>query len=180
MAAVRVKTAPATSERRKRICYWGFEDRRVFAEIAAANISSELGQHFLDGKLTIPGLVPLPVPGQSPAAGGISSETVRAALESPLSHLHIDGEGRLLIPTYEELSNNSPVDVTDELLSFLDAQRIEFPRPANATQAVPAATTSGEAGGRGDREATQGRRGVVGSAARRRARGGGDAGRRGG
>ena len=149
VAAVRVKTAPETSERRKRICYWGFEDRRVFAEIAAANISSELGQHFLDGKLTIPGLVPLPVPGQSPAAGGISSETVRAALESPLSHLHIDGEGRLLIPTYEELSNNSPVDVTDELLSFLDAQRIEFPRPANATPAVPAAGGGGGGAGGG-------------------------------
>ena len=108
VAALRVKVPPEASERRKRGCDYGFEDRKVFGEIGKANVATAIGQVFLDGKLNIPGLVPVPAPANGPASGGISSGAILAALgDKPLNQLQIDGEGRLLIPIVEELTNNA-------------------------------------------------------------------------
>ena len=80
VATVRVKVSPEACERRKRVCYYGSEDRKVFGEIGKANIFTTLGQAFIDGQLSIPGLVPIPAPADGPAPGGLSSEAILAAL----------------------------------------------------------------------------------------------------
>ena len=104
----------------------------MFGDIGKANVATAIGQAYLDGKLSIPGLMPIPAPADGLASGGISSEAILAALgDKPLSQLQIDGEGRLLIPAMEELKNNPPVELTTELLNYLDAQRAEFPRPTD-------------------------------------------------
>ena len=150
VATVRVKVSPEASEKQKRVCYFGSEERRVFAEIAKANIGTEIGQSFVEGKLSIPGLVPLPVPRDTPASGGMSSETILAALGNrPLQQLQIDREGRLLIPTEEELNNNPPVEMTDDILDFFANQRLEFPRPAVATPATGGEQGAGQGTGGG-------------------------------
>ena len=105
----------------------------MFGDIGKANVATTIGQVYLDGKLSIPGFAPIPAPADGPASGGVSSEAILAALgvDKPLNHLQIDGEGRLLIPTAEELKNNPPVELTSDLLNYLAAQRAEFSRPAD-------------------------------------------------
>ena len=152
-AATRVKVSPEAKENQKRVCYWGTEERRVFAEIAKGNIFTEVGEKFVDGTLDIPGLLPLPAPASanpSSASGdGLTSEAILAALGSPLSQLQIDANGTLLIPTIDELKANCPAELTDEILNHTETLRTEFPRPAVAQPVVaqPGVPAPGGGGG---------------------------------
>ena len=54
---------------------WGYEDKRVFADIARANINTAFGSLYLEGRLVISGLTPVPDPGPPPAASGAPNKT---------------------------------------------------------------------------------------------------------
>ena len=51
-----------------RLCYWGNEDKRVFADIARANINIVFGRLHLEGRLVISGLTPVPDIGPPPSS----------------------------------------------------------------------------------------------------------------
>ena len=148
VATLRAKVSPEASERRKRVCYYGSEDRKVFGEIGKANVATAIGQAYLDGKLSIPGLVPIPAPAGGPASGGISSEAILAALgHKPLCQLQIDGEGHLLIPTAEEFKNNPPCGVDKRIVKLLGCPtcRVSTPR-GPSPRAVSQAQSDPESG----------------------------------
>ena len=72
-AALDAKTSAEAVDAGVQVCYWGIEDRRLFAEVARANICTKLGQAFLENKLVIEGLTPVHALASSPTASGIAA-----------------------------------------------------------------------------------------------------------
>jgi hypothetical protein len=135
-AAVLTKVAPETIARGVRVCYWGFEDRRTFAEVCRANIRTTVGEQFISGALQVPGhqVITAPVP-----RGNIAAATIRIHLKEPLKHLSIATDGSLLIPSLDEIAANPPIEMTEDVRQLLGKLRVEFPRttPTPTTMTLP-------------------------------------------
>ena len=98
IAALRVKVSQVAKEAGVRVLYWGSEDRRVFAEVARANLRTAVGASFLARELVVPGLEPV-APPPPKTATGVSKEVVERALAQPLTQLSLADDGTLIIPT---------------------------------------------------------------------------------
>ena len=70
VAAMHARCSHEARDANARLCNWGYEDKRVFAEIARANINTAFGKLYLEGRLVISGLTPVQDPGLPPAALG--------------------------------------------------------------------------------------------------------------
>lgn len=125
IAALRVKVSQIAKEAGVRVFYWGAEDRRVFAEVARANLRTAIGASFLARELVVPGLEPV-APPPPKTATGVSKEAVERALAQPLTQLSLADDGTLIIPTDREMEENPPVPATPKVLSFLAGLRSEI------------------------------------------------------
>ena len=145
VAALHVRCAQEAKDANVRLCYWGYEDKRVFADIARANINTAFGRLYLEGRLVISGLTPVPDPGPPPAASGAPNKTaITEMLGGPLKQLTVDDQGRLAVPTLEAWKRDDtapPVPMTPELADYLKTLHAEFPPPPPA-QATPAEKTA--------------------------------------
>ena len=97
----------------------------------SARTKAGLGRAYVDGKLQVPGMSPLPVP-QPPNPAGRNG--IQALLEKPLQKLTVDAQGNLVLPPLASL----PVIVTDELKAFWKSVRAEFPYPDEMPAKRPA------------------------------------------
>jgi hypothetical protein len=124
-AAVLTKVSPETIARGVRVCYWGFEERRTFAEVGRANVRTTVGEVFISGALQVPGhqVITAPVP-----SWNIVAATIRRHLKEPLKQLSIASDGSLLIPSLDEIAANPPIEMTDDVREILGKLRVEFPR----------------------------------------------------
>ena len=142
VAALHVRCAQEAKDANVRLCYWGYEDKRVFADIARANINTAFGRLYLEGRLVISGLTPVPDPGPPPssAASGAPNKTaITEMLGGPLKQLTVDDQGRLAVPTLEAWKRDDtapPVPMTPELADYLKTLHAEFPPPP-PPQATP-------------------------------------------
>ncbi len=124
IAALRVKVSEVAKQAGVRVFYWGCDDRRVFAEIACANIRTGIGEAFLARELVVPGLEPVQPPPPK-MASGISKASVEKFLPAPLAQLSLAADGTLAIPTEKELTENPPVPLTPKLLAYFENLRAE-------------------------------------------------------
>ena len=66
VAAMHARASQEATEAGVRVCYfWGFESRKMFAQIAKANINTTIGELLLANRLTAPGLQPIQAPVQA-------------------------------------------------------------------------------------------------------------------
>jgi hypothetical protein len=81
-----------------------------------------------------------PVQALSQTTGsGISKAGVEKFLPAPMGQLTLAADGTLVIPTEKELTDNPPVSLTPELLSYFDKLREEFPQSKPQDSQAPAA-----------------------------------------
>ena len=143
VACLHARCAPEAKDANVRLCYWGYEDKRVFADIARANINTAFGGLYLEGRLVISGLTPVPDPGPPPAASGAPNKTaIMEMLGGPLKRLTVDDQGGLAVPTLEAWNRGDatpPVPMTPELADYLKTLHAEFsPPPPPQETPVPA------------------------------------------
>ena len=84
-ASINCKVAEAATTTGVRVCTWGQDPRKIFAEIGQAVGRTELSKLYVSGKLVVPGHQPVPDPGCRPER---SRRLVRAMLEKPLKICH--------------------------------------------------------------------------------------------
>ena len=144
-AAVNCKVVEAATTTGVRVCTWGQDPRKIFAEIGQAVGRTELSKLYVSGKLVVPGHQPVPDPGSRPER---TRQQVKALLQKPLKPLSLNSEGHLIIPTQEEIAKACPVTLSDEQEKEFASWRVEFPRPAAA--AVGATEEGGGADGSAD------------------------------
>ena len=125
VAAVRVKVSEVAKQCGVRVFYWGCDERRIFAEVARANIRTCIGEAFLAGELVVPGLEPVKAPAPR-MASGISKAGIERFLPTPMVQLRLAADGTLVIPTEKELTDNPPVSLTPDLLLHFQKLREEF------------------------------------------------------
>ena len=112
---------------------FGFESRKMFAQIAQANINTTIGELFLASRLTISGIQPIQAPSQASgcSSGAPSKELIMEELakdcKDPLKQLAIHANGSLIIPSAESWEKNPIVPMTQELEDILRKLREEFP-----------------------------------------------------
>ena len=99
-------------------------------------------------ELVVPGLEPVETPPQR-TANGITKAGIEKILPAPLAQLSLAADGTLAIPTEKELTDNPPVSLTPDLLSYFEQLREEFPQPTPHTSQVPAVGGMPDAGGDG-------------------------------
>jgi len=104
------------------------------AEVARANIRTHIGEAFLARELVVPGLEPVKAP--QTMATGITKAGVEKFLPTPMAQLNLAADGKLAIPTEQELKDNPLVSLTPELLSYFEKLRVEF---SQSTSPGPAA-----------------------------------------
>ena len=112
-----------------RVCCWGSDPRRVFAEIGRAVGRTELSKLYLSNKLAIPGHQPAPDPGARPER---SRKFIKALLPQQMKCFTLDDEGHLVIPTEDEMSQ-ACISLNEEHTKTLSQWRVEFPRHEAAT-----------------------------------------------
>ena len=128
-AAINCKVSEAATTAGVRVCTWGQDPRKIFAEIGQAVGRTELSKLYVSGKLVVPGHQPVPDPGSRPER---TRKLVKALLQKPLNNLSLNSEGHLIIPTQEEIAKACPVTLSDEQEKAFARWRVEFPRPAAA------------------------------------------------
>ena len=148
VAAVRVKVSEVARQCGVRVFYWGCDERRIFAEVARANIRTHIGEAFLAHELLVPGLEPVKAPPQTMATG-ITKVGIEKILPTPLAQLSLAADGTLAIPTEKELKDNPPVSLAPNVLSYFEKLREEFPPSTPHTSQEPAVGGMAAAGGIG-------------------------------
>ena len=149
-AAINCKVAEAATTTGVRVCTWGQDPRKIFAEIGQAVGRTEISKLYVSGKLVVPGHQPIADPGSRPER---TRKLVKALLQKPMKSLSLNSEGHLIIPTQEEIAKACPVTLNEEHERDFASWRIEFPRiAAAAVGATEVAATSsadpqGSAGG---------------------------------
>ena len=139
-AAAKCKVAEPATTAKVRVCMWGQDPRKIFAEIGRAVGRTELSNLFMDKKLVVPGHQPIPDPGPLPER---THKFIKALLQKPLRTLSLNSDGYLIIPTKEEIARACPVSLNAEQDNQFESWRSEFPRDAPApavgtTEAVEA------------------------------------------
>ena len=147
VAAMHARASPEAKDASVRVCYFGYESRKMFAQIAKANINTTIGELFLSNQLAISGLTPIQSP--TPASGGSSSSPSRELImeelardsKDPLKQLSVHANGSLVIPSAENWEKNPIVPMTEELGDILRKLRAEFPptedQPSNPATPPP-------------------------------------------
>ena len=134
VAAMHARASPEAKDLGVRVCYFGYESRKMFAQIAKANINTTIGELFLANQLAISGLTPIQAP--TPASGGSSSgapsrelimEELARDNKDPLKQLSVHANGSLVIPSVENWEKNPIVPMSEELGDILRKLREEFP-----------------------------------------------------
>ena len=96
VAVVQVNVSEAAKQCGVRVFYWGCDERRIFGEVARANIRTCIGEAFLARELVAPGLEPVQAP--SPMmAPGISKAGVEKFLPTPMGQLSLAADGTLVL-----------------------------------------------------------------------------------
>ena len=139
-AAAKCKVGEPASTSQIRVCVWGQDPRKIFAEIGQAVGRTELSKLYVAGKLIVPGHQPIPDPGPRPER---TRKLIKALLEKPLKNLSLNSDGYLIIPTKEEIARACPVSLNGDQDNQFESWRSEFPRDAPApavgtTEAVEA------------------------------------------
>ena len=81
-AAVNCKVVEAAATTGVRVCTWGQDPRKIFAEIGQAIGRTELSKLYVSGKLVVPGHQAVPDPGSRPER---TRKLVKALLQKPLN-----------------------------------------------------------------------------------------------
>ena len=140
VAAMHARASQVATEAGVRVCYWGFESRKMFAQFATANINTTIGELFLEHRLQVSGLQPVQAPAKVPvlATGGVAGPSKALSMEelakessTPLRQLTIHADGWLIIPQTADWApgKSPPVPMTEELHKILASLQKEFPRP---------------------------------------------------
>ena len=79
---MRVKVSDVARQHGVRVFYWVCDERRIFAEVARANIRTNIGEAFLAQELVVAGLEPAKAPPQ-PMASGITEDGIDKFLPTP-------------------------------------------------------------------------------------------------
>ena len=132
-AGIRSKVSEQATSTGVRVCTWGQDPRKIFADIGQAVGRAEVSKLYVSGKLVVPGRQPAPDPGARPER---TRKFIKALLKNPLKCFSLHPEGRLIIPSSEEIAKACPVSLTDEHEKEFASWRNEFPRPAPAKQAA--------------------------------------------
>ena len=112
-----------------RVCSWGSDPRKIFAEIGRAVGRTELSKLFIRGKLVVPGHRPGLDPGSRPER---TRKLIKALLPQQMKCLALDTEGRLVIPTADEIAKACPVALDEEQHKMFARWRVDFPREVAA------------------------------------------------
>ena len=137
VAALGAKISVEAANHNVKVFSWSHDPRKVFHEVGSARLKSELGQAYMDRKLQSPGHTPVPDPGAKPER---SRKLLRSMMGGPLKVLSLDADGRLIIPTEDEVCRACPVQLPENAGKKLQGWRVEFPRPVVASPApVPVA-----------------------------------------
>ena len=131
-AAAKCKVGEPASTSNIKVCVWGQDPRKIFAEIGQAVGRTELSNLFMDKKLVVPGHQPIPDPGPLPER---THKFIKALLQKPLRTLSLNSEGYLIIPTQEEIAKACPVTLSDEQEKEIANWRAEFRNEANSSGA---------------------------------------------
>ena len=119
VAAIGAKVSQEAAEQNVRVCYFGAEFRKTFSLIGHARVQTALGRSYLDGKLRIPGKVPVVAP-TSIESGKKPRSLVSSLMTGPLKRLTLDNKGTLLLPRGRALQE-LPFQLTDDVRTFLEA-----------------------------------------------------------
>ena len=114
---MRVKVSVAAKDCGVRVFYWGCDEWRTFAEVARANIRTDIGEVFLARELVLPGLEPVMAPRQT-TASDTTKDKVERFLPTPLAQLSLAADGTLAIPT-EKGTGRQPTSVVDASCAVL-------------------------------------------------------------
>ena len=109
-AAANCKVADAATTTGVRVCTWGQDPRKIFAEMGQAVGRTVLSKLYVSGKLVVPGHQPIADPGSRPER---SRKLVKALLQKPLKNLSLNPKGFLIIPTQEQIAKACPVTLDD-------------------------------------------------------------------
>ena len=82
-AAINCKVAEAATTTGVRVCTWGQDPRKIFAEIGQAVGRTELSKLYVSGKLAVPGHQPVPDPGSRPER---TRKLIKALMQKPLNN----------------------------------------------------------------------------------------------
>ena len=95
VASVAAKVSEEAVGNNCNVCYWGLDFRPTFAEVSKARIKTELGRHYLNGQLSVPGKTPVQAPADPQ---GIAKKDIKTLLPQQLKHLSIDADGDIVLP----------------------------------------------------------------------------------
>ena len=117
------------------VCYWGYGFRPTCSEASSARVKTHIGKQYLNGKLTVAGRTPLPVPVEPTL---LSRRDIHTLLPQPLKRLSINQDGDLVLPSLD----SCPVQVSQHLRDRFAELEKEFPQkqqpPASGGNPAPA------------------------------------------
>ena len=122
VAAVGAKHSDEATNNCVRVCYFGFEYRRNYHEVANARVRTCVGEAYLNGKLNIAGRRPVPAHVER---SKMARAQIASLLPRPMAQLSINADGDLILPDRA----NIPVQITQSISSLLDELEEEFPQP---------------------------------------------------
>ena len=114
---MRAKVSEVARQCGVRVFYWGCDERRMFAEVARANLRTHIGQAFLARELVVPGLEPVKAPSQTMATG-ITKVGIDKFLPTPMAQLSLAADGTLATPT-ENRAARPPTSAVDTRCAVL-------------------------------------------------------------
>ena len=125
-AAINCKVSSEATAANVRVRSWAHDPRRIFAEIGGARSRSLVAKYYLKHKLTLPGHVVVPSPGE-PAIK--SRRLMTALLTQPFKVLTMDTDCNILIPDDAEISRACPVVLPPDAGTILKQWRETHTRP---------------------------------------------------
>ena len=137
VASLNVKTSVEATNANLKMAVWSHDPRKIFQEVGSARVLTTLGHAYMSRKLSLPGHTPVPDPGDKPER---SRKMIKALLEKPLSTLHIDANGNLLVPTEDEVRRVLTSELSSTAVESLAQWREEFPRPETTSGAADSST----------------------------------------
>ena len=128
-----------------RIFYHGRDHRRPYYEVALGRLRSIAGHMYVEKKYKMGEREPVPDPGPEPLR---NKALVQSLLPGPMKVLTLSSEGKLLIPSDEELFSPLKITPTEELSDLLSQLRTEFPQVSSgAKRSAAVSAVNSDSGG---------------------------------
>ena len=128
-AAINCKVSQEAVAANVRVLSWAHDPRRVFAEVGRARGRSDIAKYYLQNKLSLPGHLPIPSPGE-PATK--SRKLINSMLEKPLTILSMSKNGDLIIPSDDTIKRFCPVELPQDAKDNVATWREKFPAPSDS------------------------------------------------